>query len=402
MKIITKPAYIDNKLVELMEKYTNYYIATAWASMNSSAASKLLDNEKHITKMVVGTHFYQTHPDFIKTFASHRNVKFILKTDKIFHPKVYLFSDENGNWECLIGSANFTQAALTKNDEIMIHITSNDQGSEKIFTDILETIDSYWEYAEEMTEIEITKYTNIWKKNKTKLDSLRNVYGGYTSKKSMIKSNILSLQWDEYYKKIRGTINEKDYSFSERIEVLQKINNYFTEKQIFSSFTKLQRKQVAGLIDDGSEIKWKWFGSMVGAGVFHSKINNNDPNISNALNCIPLTGPVNEAHYNQFIKTFKLAFPTGKCGIGIASRLLAMKRPDYFVCLDGQNRSALCKDFGIPQKIDFETYWEQIIARIIDSVWWSSSCPEDSRKEEKQAWNGRVAMIDAIFYQHKE
>ncbi|OCG63137.1 hypothetical protein [Gilliamella sp. GillExp13] len=160
---------------------------------------------------------------------------------------------------------------------------------------------------------------------------------------------------------------------------------------------------MAGLIDDGSEIEWKWFGSMVGAGVFHSKINNNDPNISNALNCIPLTGPVNEANYNQFIKIFKQAFPAGKCGIGIASRLLAMKRPDYFVCLDGQNRPALCKDFGIPQKIDLETYWEQIIARIIDSVWWSSSCPDDSRKkEEKQAWNGRVAMIDAIFYQLKE
>ncbi|MCO6538469.1 MAG: phospholipase D family protein [Gilliamella sp.] len=405
MKIITKPTYIDNKLVELMGKYTNYYIATAWASMNSHAASKLLDNKKHIAKMVVGTHFYQTHPDFIKIFASHRNVKFILKTDKIFHPKVYLFSDENSNWECLIGSANFTQAALTKNDEIMIHITSNDQGSEKIFTDILKTIDNYWEYAEEMTEKEINKYTNIWKKNKTKLDSLKNVYGGYKSKKSMIKSNILSLQWNEYYEKIREKTDEKDESssFSKRIKVLQEINNYFKEKQIFSSFTKLQRKQVAGLIDDGSEIEWKWFGSMVGAGVFHSKINNNDPNISNALNCIPLTGPVNEANYNQFIKIFKQAFPAGKCGIGIASRLLAMKRPDYFVCLDGQNRPALCKDFGIPQKIDLETYWEQIIARIIDSVWWSSSCPDDSRKkEEKQAWNGRVAMIDAIFYQLKE
>lgn len=77
-----------------------------------------------------------------------------------------------------------------------------------------------------------------------------------------------------------------------------------------------------------------------------------------------------------------------------------MKRPDYFVCLDSQNRSELCKDFGIPANVTFETYWGNIIARIIDSVWWSSPRPSDPTEE--QAWNGRAAMIDAIFYEGSE
>ncbi|EDK0589265.1 hypothetical protein GFW53_19455, partial [Salmonella enterica] len=119
MKIITTPSNIDKTLVKLMQKYTKYYIATAWASMGSNASLTLFENKHRIVKMIVGTHFYQTHPNFIYNFANTETVRFILKTDGIYHPKVYLFSNEDGSWECLIGSANFTASALTKNLELM-------------------------------------------------------------------------------------------------------------------------------------------------------------------------------------------------------------------------------------------------------------------------------------------
>ncbi|MDK9763266.1 hypothetical protein KI743_14770 [Vibrio sp. D420a] len=136
---------------------------------------------------------------------------------------------------------------------------------------------------------------------------------------------------------------------------------------------------------------------MVGAGKFKNRINTNNEFISAALEQIPLNGPVGEADYKSFVTQFKLAFPDGGAGIAIASRLLAMKRPDYFVCLDSQNRAELCRDFGIPANVNFDTYWVNIIVRILDSVWWSAPRPIDPI--ERQAWEGRAAMIDATFYE---
>ncbi|MEX2990149.1 phospholipase D family protein [Serratia fonticola] len=396
MKIITDPSAIDKMLVGLMQKYTKYYIATAWASMGSKASFLLFKNRERIIKMIVGTHFYQTHPNFIENFVNNKNVRFILKTDGVYHPKVYLFSNENDDWECLIGSANFTTSALTKNYELMVHIKSDDQNTGDVFTDILNEINFYWSGAQVMTNNDMNNYKSIWEKNRWKLDSLKGAYGGNQSKDSIIKSNIYSLQWNSYYKKISG---DKLESFKNRLVILRRVNEYFTENKSFSKFSELQRKQVAGLITE-SEVNWKWFGSMVGAGKFKNRINTNNSHISDALDYIPLTGSVNESDYDKFVKKFKLAFPDGGAGIAIASRLLAMKRPDYFVCLDSENRSELCKDFGIPANVTFETYWGNIIARIIDSVWWSS--PRPSNLTEEQAWNGRAAMIDAIFYKGLE
>lgn len=396
MKIITDPSSIDKTLVKLMQKYTRYYIATAWASMGSHASFALLENKKRIVKMVVGTHFYQTHPNFIDNFSDSNKVRFILKTDGIYHPKVYLFSKENGDWECLIGSANFTTSALSKNYELMAHIISEDQCSKDVFTDVLESINTFWSDARKMTNNEITNYKNIWEKNRQKLDSLKGIYGGLQSKEDIVCSNIYSHQWAQYFRSIS---NDKLNSFQDRLNVLRTVNEYFLENQSFSKFSELQRKQVAGVIN-GSEVSWKWFGSMVGAGKFKNRINTNNTYISDALDFIPLTGLVSESDYNKFVEKFKLAFPDGGAGIAIASRLLTMKRPDYFVCLNSQNRTKLCRDFGIPENITFKTYWSNIIARIIDSVWWSSPRPSDPTEEH--AWNCRAAMIDAIFYEGLE
>jgi hypothetical protein len=79
-----------------------------------------------------------------------------------------------------------------------------------------------------------------------------------------------------------------------------------------------------------------------------------------------------------------------------STRLAAMKRPDILVCLDSKNRDLLCDAFNIKKSIKLSDYWESIIARIQDSVWWNSQMPVDDLG--KRIWNGRAAMLDALFY----
>jgi hypothetical protein len=120
-----------------------------------------------------------------------------------------------------------------------------------------------------------------------------------------------------------------------------------------------------------------------------------------ALDYIPLEGDVSLDHYQAFVKSFRTAFK-GKTGGGpealaTASRLLAMKRPDYFVCIDSKNKKELCRAFDLSQKIDYDAYWESLCQRIhLRSAWWSTPEPKDP--VGRRIWQGRTALLDALFY----
>jgi hypothetical protein len=82
--------------------------------------------------------------------------------------------------------------------------------------------------------------------------------------------------------------------------------------------------------------------------------------------------------------------------VGTASRLLAMKRPDLFVCIDSENRPHIAKAFGVPASslLTFDGYWDPV-QRIWHCPWWRAPRPNDEL--ERRAWNARVALLDSLF-----
>ena len=136
----------------------------------------------------------------------------------------------------------------------------------------------------------------------------------------------------------------------------------------------------------------------MGVGYFQQAINNNNEHLSNALEKIPLTGEVSKAQFDAFIEEYLKAFPNGRHGIGTSSRLLALKRPDYFICVDSKNRDKLTEKFDIRKSgLNYDRYWYEIVGRLIDTHWWKSAPPSDPI--ELEAWQGRAAMLDALFYE---
>jgi len=57
------------------------------------------------------------------------------------------------------------------------------------------------------------------------------------------------------------------------------------------------------------------------------------------------------------------------------------------------------KELGLSQHLDAERYWDEILLRIYDTPWFNSSKPGEPT--EQQAWSGRVALIDCIYYEPK-
>ncbi len=398
MKLIISPNKLETVFKNLLKQYKHYYWATAWASSKSNLFNLLVRYKNRIEKITVGIHFYQTHPDFIEEFVNNKNVHFIQQPDGTFHPKCYLFYNTDKDWELLIGSPNFTNGAFQKNTEATVLISSKDQDSSSVYNNAIKLIYDSWENGEIFAKEDLENYRITWKNHLPKVRSLAGKYGSIKKKGNPIfKVEIMYNNWDDFIAKVK---KDRYHFLEKRIRVIEIAQQLFNSVKHFNQLEEDKRKFIAGIPNnlsiDGAE-DWGYFGSMKGAGKFKNRIIENDKNISDALDQIPSSGQITKSQYTNFIKYFRETFNGNY--IATATRLLAMKRPDTFVCLDSKNKANLCKDFGITQSgIDYEKYWEDIIERIFDSDWWQN--PKPKNKIEQKISNARAAFLDSIYYEY--
>ncbi|MGB7582398.1 MAG: phospholipase D-like domain-containing protein, partial [Sedimentisphaerales bacterium] len=367
MKIITTNEGLKKNLSRLIENYTNIAFAVAWASAKTEIFQELSEKRSRIRKAVIGTHFYQTHPDVLDTFVGSEEVRSIYQPNGVFHPKVYIFWDQK-HWEILIGSANLTYFALYRNSEVMVLISDADEGNSTLKEQILELIENYWKDASIITKPSVISYRARWSRQQRSLQRLSGQYGKSTAKKPPMDSLVVSMSWEQFLASVK---NDPHHEFENRRKLLKLARSAFDKYGRFDLMEIGLRKTIAGL-PNNFEPYWGFFGSMNGAGYYHRAVNENNRHLSQALDKISLTNvPVTREHYTEYLAEFIKAFPNGGDGVAVASRLLALKRPDQFVCIDSKNKRELCRNFGIKQiGKDYDRYWEEIIEQIMDSVWW--------------------------------
>ncbi len=390
MRLLVDPSERKTEFKRLMENYSEYYLASAWATVGFDLFDFLMKNKERIKKMVVGVSFDHTHPEFIRTFIKEKNIRFFKKPGTLFHPKIYLFK-EGSNWEMIMGSMNFTSAGFNDNVETLLLISCDEDNSSEIFNKSINLFEQIWNDASYFSEDELSKYEEAYKNQQKRL-------GEYVINKpgklvSHVK--IMNLSWSDFFSQVK---DEKTHGLQNRINVLNGARQFFKENHSFYSMTYNQRKAIAGFLGEKDGVNWNFFGG-TGSGKFMHMIRINEPFVSDALDKIPIEGELTRRNFFDFITEFKKG--GGKNMISSASRLLAMKRPDIFVCLNERNNKKLCKYFGISQNgMTYERYWDDIIERILDSDWWNSPPPKNP--EELSVWKGRSAFLDSISYEEKE
>ena len=177
---------LSQKLIKLIEKHDKIAFAVAWASHKTEAYETLIRNKKKILRAVIGTHFYQTHPDVLKNFIDCNEVRFVLQPQGIFHPKAYLFWSKK-SWDMLVGSANLTSGALSKNSELMLHV-SGDTPSD-VQMGLQRQIEEYWERAKVVTAKSEATYRQSWRVQQPVLKSVSR------SSATNSQSKVLSPLW---------------------------------------------------------------------------------------------------------------------------------------------------------------------------------------------------------------
>ena len=380
--------------------------ATAWASPIKGLFEKLLENRNKIQLAVVGIHFYQTDPRFIKEFIDSQKVLFIMQTSGTYHPKMYLF-EKGSEWRMIVGSANFTNAAFSENSEVNVLITNKDDSEGTSLTQAKNILASYKKKAETFDKKKYENYKATWNRQQTRIRILASEYGEKkkgSAKNASQPTFLYDLSWNDFFTRVKEEDRKESGRFKKRRDLLKTVKDIFQQKEPngdfkrFSNYTIDERKLIAGLKND-TWPEWGLFGSMQGAGMFKSYVSKESEKLSDALECIPREGRVEKTHYDKYIaKLSKLP----RINLGTASRLLAMKRPDTFVCVDGENSDGLSKFLRISNIMHkgkdaiFEIYWENVIQRIKELNWWNEEKP--ANETEGFVWENRAAFIDSLFY----
>jgi HKD family nuclease len=389
---------IAKTLVRLMKAHQEFYWAVAWGSDNPALADLLRYTDK-IAKLVIGTHFYQTPPAFLEKFKDIEAVRAMAPNGATFHPKIYLFISPKRS-ALVIGSANFTNSAMGGNVEVCCLIEG--ATSEKLFVDMRSFVTAEcWKGAAVIDADFLRAYRIQHAANKAARASLEKFVPLKRRRPTARGDDPIEMSWAEFAGKV---CNEEH--FQERLKVLAKARVILDSADSFSQLNQNDRKAIAGTLGEkerkSSGLDWGLFGSMFGFGVLKNKINDNAREISDALDCIPPMGVVTRDNYEGFVEHYLRAFNglPRVGGIASASRLLAMKRPDCFVCIDNQNKEGLSAHVGLAASaVNLKNYWQDLIEPIWSSPWWQAPRP---RGVEGRIWDGRAAFLDALFYRPQQ
>ena len=82
--------------------------------------------------------------------------------------------------------------------------------------------------------------------------------------------------------------------------------------------------------------------------------------------------------------------------VGVASRLLAAKRPDLFVSVNNGSKPQLARLIG-GKRVDTVKQYVGLLQKIWATDWYRSGKPRDGI--ETSVWERRAALLDSALYE---
>lgn len=389
------------RLSALIQKHDRISIAVAWGGI-MSVADTLLANRAKFESVLLGVDFSATDPDLIDRLVDIPNAFVAKNRSGCFHPKIFYFQSGT-KAEAIVGSANFTKGGLGPNLEAGVHVKG--AVDDLIFEQVRNQLDRYRPLCLPITQPLADSYRRQSGAACGTPRPKNPVLPGEGKHWTRLNSPLAIMPWKEFARFARQDLH---HDYRKRMKLVRAIQQIFSKTPSFANLSAAEAKGVAGVLGrveaegaglDG--LDWGWFGSMGGAGTFAKLIGLEDQALAAALDAIPKRGDVAEAQFNDYVAAFTAAFAGSSrtARLAPATRLLAMKRPDFFVCVNGGNTAGLAAALAFaPTTIKLENYWERVIEPIQQAPWYNTSRPTGW---DMELWDARVAMLDAIYYKPK-
>ncbi|MPQ30560.1 DUF3427 domain-containing protein [Clostridium estertheticum] len=157
---------LSDIVVELMN-CNEFMISVAF--ITSSGITPLLETFKYLEANGINGEILTTdylnfsEPKALKKLLEFSNIHIKLYSKNNFHTKGYIFKHSD-HYKLIIGSSNLTQAALTKNKEWNIKLSSLEEGS--LTTEVITEFRSMWNEADNLTLEWIEAYEKIYLKQR--------------------------------------------------------------------------------------------------------------------------------------------------------------------------------------------------------------------------------------------
>ena len=389
------------RLSALIEKHDRISIAVAWGDI-TPIAETLLANRAKFESVLLGVDFSATDPDLIDRLVDIPNAFVAKNRSGCFHPKIFYF-ESGTKAEAIVGSANFTRGGLGKNLEASVH--ANGAYSDRFFEQVRNQLNRYKHLRLQITRSLAEGYRRQFMAATSTPRPRNPVLPSENKYWTRINSPLSIMPWRKFARLAREDLH---HDFKRRMKLVRAIQQIFSKAASFAHLSVAEAKGIAGVLGrleaesaGLNDLEWGWFGSMGGAGTFAELVGSEDRTLAAALDAIPKRGDVTEAHFNGYVAAFTAAFAGSSriARLAPATRLLAMKRPDFFVCVNSGNTAGLAAALSFaPTTIKLENYWERIIEPIQQEPWYNVQRPTG---KEMELWDARVAMLDAIYYQPK-
>jgi hypothetical protein len=402
MQISLIPARVTaRRLSALIGKHDLIAIAVAWGGI-TSVADKLLANTSKFESVLLGVDFSATEAELIDRLIDVPNAFVAKNRPGCFHPKIFYFQS-GARAEAIVGSANFTNGGLSSNLEASVHVKG--EANDRFFAQVRDQLDGYKHLRLPITQALADGYRRQSKAARKAPRPKNPVLPGEGKDWDRVNSPLGTMEWKELVKLAR---QDRFHDYKKRMKLVRAIQQIFANTPSFAKLSVAEAKGVAGVLGRVEAeaarlggLEWGWFGSMGGAGVFAELIGLKDAALAAALDAIPKRGDVTGTQFDDYIAAFTAAFSKSPriARLGPATRLLAMKRPDFFVCVNGGNTLGLAKALAFaPTTIDVDNYWNRIIEPIQQAPWYNIPRPNG---RDMELWDARAAMLDAIYYRPK-
>jgi len=403
-RLLLTPGEFQESIRSLLKRSSQLQLASAWATMGLPL--DLISQYSIQTTSFIGTSFSATSPDALEALSKLGKVYIDERTDRVFHPKVYLFQVTDG-YVAIIGSPNLTDAAFTRNEEVAMQIELAEAAAQpllKYFAHLKTTMHP-------LNPKVLERYRKSYRPPSRGLMARRAEIEGPKQNRRIapssftVRGQLLRDDWQSYYKTLKDRSwkeHGKESLYNPSGSYLETLRRLDPILQI--PFTNLSGEELRKVMGDKLEgYDYGWFGSLKANGQGRHEVLENDA-LRNFLRKFLPKIQASKAKEDSLqlakqlferlvlIKGIKQATPT---------RLLAIYRPDLFFSVNNPSIERLSILFGIPKAT--LKCWEgyaQALQMIWRAEWYRSSRP--SRAKDGRAWDARVALLDAYAYNADE
>jgi HKD family nuclease len=348
---------VARRLSALIKKHDRISIAVAWGGI-TPVAEVLLANKSKFESIFLGVDFSASDPDLIDRLVEVPNAFVAKNRPGCFHPKIFYFQSGT-EAEAIVGSANFTKGGLGSNLEASVHVKG--AADESFFEQVRDQLERYRSLHLPITKPLAESYRRQSKAAGSSPRPKNPILPGEAKNWAGINSPLAIMSWKDFVKDARADLH---HDFKKRMRLLRAIQQMFSKAPSLGDLSAAEWKGIAGALGyveadasglDGLE--WGWFGTMGAAGNFAQLIGLQDSALAKALDLIPKRGDVAEAQFDDYTKAFTAAFSGYSRTARLAPATRLMKRPDFFVGLNGGNKTGLARALSFaPTTLSLENY----------------------------------------------